>query len=116
MSPDQPLEHDVGPGRQGTGTEDMVAYGNLYKKASSTCMWGQQRTQQLLCLISVVESEGDKEARLEGKFKASILYRPSGPLLYYFNNRRENRIVRLASPNMTWHNLSGKVTAQASLS
>lgn len=72
--PDQPLEGDVGPGRQGTATEDMVAYGNLYKKASSTCMWGRQRTQQLLCPISGVESEGDKEARSKGKLKASILY------------------------------------------
>lgn len=92
MSPDQPLEGDVGPGRQGTAAEDMVAYGNLYKKASSTCMWGQQRTQQLLCPISVVESEGDKEAGLEGKFKASILYRPSGPLLYYSTTLGENEL------------------------
>jgi hypothetical protein len=42
---------------------------NLYKKASSTCMWGQQGTQQLLCPISVLESEGDKEARFKRNLK-----------------------------------------------
>jgi hypothetical protein len=32
MSPDQPLEGDVGPDRQGTATEDMVAYGKFIQK------------------------------------------------------------------------------------
>lgn len=116
MSPGQPLEGDVGPDRQGTATEDMVAYWKFIQKGLKHVHVGPAEDTAAALSHQCCRKWRRQGSEVQRKFKASILYLPSGPLLYYFNNRREKRIVRLASPNTTWHNLTGKVTARASLS